>query len=49
MRKLFKERKLFKGGNYVRKYGTYITYILAITVPNDSYHFRADLPLEGHV
>ena len=23
MRKLFKERKLFKGGNYMRKYGTY--------------------------
>ena len=22
MRKLFKERKLFKGGNYMRKYGT---------------------------
>ena len=25
MRKLFKERKLFKGGNYMRKYGTYCT------------------------
>ena len=25
MRKLFKERKLFKGGNYVRKYGKYIS------------------------
>ena len=24
MRKLFKERKLFKGGNYMRKYGMYI-------------------------
>ena len=24
MRKLFKERKLFKGGNYMRKYGTSI-------------------------
>ena len=23
MRKLFKERKLFKGGNYMRKYGTW--------------------------
>ena len=23
MRKLFKERKLFKGGNYMRKYGMY--------------------------
>ena len=22
MRKLFKERKVFKGGNYMRKYGT---------------------------
>jgi hypothetical protein len=24
MRKLFKERKLFKGGNYMRKYGSYL-------------------------
>ena len=24
MRKLFKERKLFKGGNYMRKYGRYV-------------------------
>ena len=23
MRKLFKERKLFKGGNYMRKYGMF--------------------------
>ena len=23
MRKLFKERNLFKGGNYMRKYGMY--------------------------
>ena len=23
MRKLFRERKLFKGGNYMRKYGNY--------------------------
>ena len=23
MRKLFKERKLFMGGNYMRKYGTF--------------------------
>ena len=23
MRKLFKERKLFKGGNYMRKYGIF--------------------------
>ena len=23
MRQLFKERKLFKGGNYMRKYGMY--------------------------
>ena len=27
MRKLFKERKLFKGGNYMRKYGIYIISI----------------------
>ena len=26
MRKLFKERKLFKGGNYMRKYGIWIIY-----------------------
>jgi hypothetical protein len=26
MRKLFKERKLIKGGNYMRKYGMYISY-----------------------
>ena len=26
MRKLFKERKLFKGGNYMRKYGIYPKY-----------------------
>ena len=25
MRELFKERELFKGGNYMRKYGTHIT------------------------
>ena len=25
MRKLFKERKLFKGGNYMRKYGIFAT------------------------
>ena len=24
MRKLFKERKLIKGGNYMRKYGKYL-------------------------
>ena len=24
MRKLFKERKLFKGGNYMRKYGSQV-------------------------
>jgi hypothetical protein len=24
MRKLFKERKLFKGGNYMRKYGIHL-------------------------
>ena len=27
MRKLFKERKLFKGGNYMRKYGNPIHLI----------------------
>ena len=27
MRKLFKERKLFKGGNYMRKYGSYCQYV----------------------
>ena len=26
MRKPFKEKKLFKGGNYMRKYGTYCTW-----------------------
>ena len=26
MRKLFKERKLIKGGNYMRKYGKYHLY-----------------------
>ena len=26
MRKLFKERKLFKGENYMRKYGIYSFY-----------------------
>jgi hypothetical protein len=26
MRKLFKERKLFKGGNYMRKYGIYVQF-----------------------
>ena len=27
MRKLFKERKLFNGGNYMRKYGTYKNHL----------------------
>ena len=35
MRKLFKERKLFKGGNYMRKYGNWkimrISYLLPLT------------------
>jgi hypothetical protein len=31
MRKLFKERKLFKGGNYMRKYGIQVTGILPLT------------------
>ena len=26
MRKLFKERKVFKGGNYMRKYGMWPVY-----------------------
>ena len=26
MRKLFKERKLFKGGNYMRKYGIWNSF-----------------------
>ena len=26
MRKLFKERKLFKGGNYMRKYGNQLCF-----------------------
>ena len=30
MRKLFKERKLIKGGNYMRKYGIYIIRDLRI-------------------
>jgi hypothetical protein len=29
MRKLFKERKLFKGGNYMRKYGIWAVGFLA--------------------
>jgi hypothetical protein len=37
MRKLFKERKLFKGGNYMRKYGNYFkkhkdVYIVMFTL-----------------
>ena len=31
MRKLFKERKLFKGGNYMRKYSIYIKGTEVIT------------------
>ena len=27
MRKLFKERKLFKGGNYMSKYGVYMSKV----------------------
>ena len=30
MRKLFKERKLFKGRNYMRKYGSWNMYIKCI-------------------
>ena len=28
MRKLFKERELFKGGNYMRKYGTKLLFMI---------------------
>ena len=31
MRKLFKERKLFKGGNYMRKYGSFIYVLFSVT------------------
>ena len=36
MRKLFKERKLFKGGNYMRKYGRweFLLKINKLIVPN---------------
>ena len=35
MRKLFKERKLFKGGNYMRKYGTYLVdYLTLLNISN---------------
>ena len=33
MRKLFKERKLFKGGDYMRKYGIYFLFAIATTRP----------------
>ena len=36
MRKLFKEKKLFKGGNYMRKYGNWIF--------DDSFHIQGVLP-----
>ena len=34
MRKLFKERKLFKGGNYMRKYGI-LFYLTSILFPGE--------------
>ena len=41
MRKLFKERKLIKGGNYMRKYGICIEYSVVcrmqIQIPNYTY------------
>ena len=37
MRKLFKERKLFKGGNYMRKYGNQKTVgFLSRKLKNDA-------------
>ena len=30
MRKLFKERKLFKGGNYMRKYGNQLFLLFVV-------------------
>ena len=38
MRKLFKERKLFKGGNYMRKYGISIFW-------KDDNFLNHDLPV----
>ena len=37
MRKLFKERKLFKGGNYMRKYGTLAFVWQFYYCPNEPY------------
>ena len=42
MRKLFKERKLFKGGNYMRKYGMYF-----LLCPEN--YFDLELFLQKHV
>ena len=39
MRKLFKERKLFKGGNYMRKYGMYFDAVV-VFVMKSSLLFR---------
>ena len=36
MRKLFKERKIFKGGNYMRKYGNNIHFLEKKSEFNDS-------------
>ena len=37
MRKLFKERKLFKGGNYMRKYGISFSFWMYIGTANWQY------------
>ena len=44
MRKLFKERKLFKGGNYMRKYGKFFC-IWGIFGQTVSTHFGTVSPL----
>ncbi len=38
MRKLFKERKLFKGGNYMRKYGMYTVGFKSIEIGKKVLH-----------
>ena len=41
MRKLFKERKLFKGGNYMRKYGTCSLLIILDGIYSNSTEFSS--------
>ena len=36
MRKLFKEKKLFKGGNNMRKYGKYFTLVCKNVMPSNT-------------